>query len=85
MTEVWGTYWRPIETAPKDGTYVLVAGRYDSPHVAGFLPLYRGGQRRWISVGCDGAAIRSQDDFGTEYQEAGPLTHWMPLPDAPKI
>lgn len=69
--------WQPIETAAKDGTPVLVWGRYDDVHISAF------DGRDWISRGCDGAAIRAQDDFGTKYQESGPLSHWMPLPAPP--
>lgn len=69
--------WQSIESAPKDGTNILVCGRYDAPHVSAFV------NGRWISQGCDGWAISTQGDFGTDYQEPGPLSHWQPLPDPP--
>jgi hypothetical protein len=61
--------WQPIETAPKDGTPVLVFvpkawGKHDEIHV--------GKQRRFWVVG---------NQF---YFDIGNPTHWMPLPEPPK-
>lgn len=64
--------WQPIETAPKDGTWVLL---YQGEHVfQGYWFNIIEGHERWAdhsASGCGG------------YVEAMP-THWMPLPPAPK-
>ena len=63
--------WQPIETAPKDGSWVLL-----------FLPEWGRGQARigqWIRSREDSGW------YGREFKEVfndGP-THWMPLPDSP--
>jgi len=62
--------WQPIETAPKDGTYVLVYG-YRS-HVDGSVMHVV----RWTKG--DGWAADG-DDLGEQKP-----THWMPLPPPPK-
>lgn len=70
--------WQPIETAPKDGTYVLLAGpsgytttpiRVEIGHWdAEFSP-----HQPWVTY--------SNDSF-TDSGDAP--THWMPLPQEPK-
>ena len=67
--------WQPIETAPKDARIIVWDG-FDVC-IAKFIG------RDWISFGCDGPAILSQSDSGTDYQEPGIVTHWMPLPEPP--
>jgi len=59
--------WQPIETAPTDGTFVLITDG-DSIEIAHNL-----GNGWWTSAGLD-------FDYGKwdEY-----LTHWMPLPEFP--
>lgn len=70
--------WQPIETAPRDGTPILI-----------FDPLRHVRIARWgdtfLASRIDG---RSQPIFGfvvvdTQFVKADP-THWMPLPDPPK-
>jgi hypothetical protein len=68
--------WQPIETAPKDGTWILIFhvhadGGSNSTHVAKY------------------DANSSGNSRGTRWKErAGSYnitaTHWMPLPAAPK-
>jgi uncharacterized protein DUF551 len=65
--------WRPIESAPKDGTFILVYGE-----LGGSLP----------PIGsCKFGVVHWVDGFngwyldGDEYTLAP--THWMPLPSAP--
>lgn len=60
--------WQPIETAPKDGTEILV---FDAGAI--FISLWftdpdRGEQGWW-----DNGIVEP------------PPTHWMPLPDPPKV
>lgn len=59
--------WKPIETAPKDGTFVLCAGEFDRP---GDWRIKMG---YWDA--CDGDWYL----FGASWNP----THWMPLPEAP--
>jgi hypothetical protein len=64
--------WQPIETAPKDGTAVLLFDRTnkDSPDGSGIdFGFYYNDAVRWLWA-CDGC-------------EAKP-SHWMPLPEPPK-
>jgi len=70
--------WLPIETAPKDGTEVLVCDKYGNRHVAAFLAqMYFGHETRpaWMygEIG---------DPYHNEEVEVVP-THWMPLPPLP--
>ncbi len=67
--------WQKIETAPKDGSYVLASG-WDYNR--------SGGTRhyavvRWSDGGWrEGELPWANDDEGLLY-----LTHWMPLPAPP--
>lgn len=64
--------WRPIETAPKDGTRIriLVDGIVDHPLEARWCP-DGGGGWPWLVSGSD-------DRWNVKL-----VTHWMPLPEAP--
>lgn len=67
------TEWLDIETAPKDGTYILI-GWFDLP-----------GQRDmhvafWHSM--IGAWCQSHSHFTTDPNWQP--THWMPLPEPPE-
>jgi hypothetical protein len=68
--------WKPIETAPKDGTYVLVYGTGlfgdKIPIVANFAQDCYFGRGGWASNACI-------DDYYTMEH----ATHWMPLPNPP--
>ncbi len=59
--------WQPIETAPKDGTQILVFG-----HGRFAVAEFRSGE--WRDMGDIG--------WGGFYSEVLP-THWMPLPAPP--
>lgn len=64
--------WRPIETAPKDGTGVLV-----------YLPDFCRVREAWF---CEETGLWPADDPYDEDGEpcnVGLPTHWMPLPAAP--
>ena len=73
--------WRPIETAPKDGTRVLVAGDDDGGRVAGGVVearWFRQPQHRmegWLAFFNEDPAF----DPGCFISP----THWMPLPAPP--
>lgn len=60
--------WKPIETAPKDGTDILVA-EFGDVKIAFWSGLFR----RWSGP---------RDAYGDI--EVMTPTHWMSLPDAPK-
>ncbi len=68
------TSWQPIETAPKDGTSVLLCDEYgmqvcvwSETSVHGFMD--------WVYGACDG-------EYNFRHAFDSP-THWMPLPDPP--
>lgn len=63
------TEWHPIETAPKDGTRVLlIEGDQPSEACTGWWMM--GAWRDYGDIGCNGQADYSP-------------THWMPLPFGP--
>ncbi len=64
------TGWQPVETAPKDGTVVLVWTR-TGPHLAAYL-----GRRPEGWMEKDGSYLLTEDTTGLP-------THWMPLPVPP--
>ncbi len=72
--------WMPIDTAPTDGTRVLVWDAlpgFEAVHIAQFgIPLERatGGNPAWFT-GNDSGHYGSVDDLRP--------THWMPLPPPP--
>lgn len=61
--------WQPIETAPKDGTEIIVATKSTTSGVA--LVIWEPG----VPFPC------FMDEEGDSYEDA---THWMPLPEPPK-
>jgi len=67
--------WQPIETAPTDGSLILLWGRYWSDDQGEFkTPLigqWAGNARRWEAVMATWFGVRP--------------THWMPLPEPPEI
>lgn len=69
--------WRPIETAPRDGTPILVCygPRYDSN---GFLPV----AVRWRTFHPNAKGKEAfRNSAGCKVERA---THWMPLPEPPE-
>ena len=75
------TEWQPIETAPKDGTAVMLFSTTwpkewgDVPVIGKAYEVIDYETRQHISYGW-------QDVDGCAFQEG--LTHWMPLPEPPK-
>jgi len=59
--------WQPIETAPRDGTAVLVYDDGFFQTAAWYVGLRRAG---WTNAA---------DSW------LGDVTHWMPIPDGPKL
>lgn len=69
--------WQPIETAPRDGTAILL-GSSDGAWIAKYDPVYPSGYRPknpWFSL------MLNHDHMG-RMPNTKP-THWMPLPAAP--
>lgn len=61
--------WQPIETAPKDGTRVL---------------LFRRGWAESVSVGWWGGLWETWNVAGGITSEFVHPTHWMPIPEPPE-
>jgi hypothetical protein len=71
--------WQPIETAPRDGTSILVAGGTITWHGPGTtVTLEEVSHVNW-----DGAGWWVGNDEDGEHISCEP-THWMPLPQKPK-
>lgn len=70
--------WHPIETAPRDGTIILMAGPCNE------IGTVRYNNGLWIYTADGYLAIESESDFGTDYREFDVPTHWRPLPAPPK-
>jgi len=74
MTDILRQYpeWMPIETAPRDGTYIILARFEDDGSVE--------------VVGGDWNLYPKEGQEGLHGFEAwiSQATHWMPLPEAPK-
>ena len=67
--------WQPIETAPKDRPILLFC-RYEPVGIG----IWWCNTWHWWA---DGAALEYMSDFGSEYKQFGPPSHWMPLPEPP--
>lgn len=65
--------WQPIETAPKDGTDLLLAVSYGEIRTTrlGAWRQRRPGKYAWLQ-------------HHTFEPFTGEVTHWMPLPEPPK-
>ena len=68
--------WQPIETAPKDGGYILIGWDY-STHI---------GIARWDDDQFNRKPRpfwRITGSLSVTRDRANQLTHWMPLPEPP--
>lgn len=76
--------WRPIETAPRDGTPVLLVWHWDSGIHTGVNVV----EAAWTCRSHNHSARRhdcpneADCDMGWDHY-GGTMTHWMPLPDPP--
>lgn len=71
-------FWQPIETAPKDGTAIILCGPYNDTSICRW-----DGNKEW-EVLADGAhAIEHMSDFGTDYKSFDHPSRWMPVPAKP--
>ena len=70
--------WMPIETAPQDGTYVMVSnGR--GVWVAKYKAVYQSGWK----PDCPWQSMMLNHDHIPRAKQRGWPTHWTPLPEAP--
>lgn len=81
--------WRPIETAPKDGTSILIWDGQFIEHVAWYWITKRN-DCGWWAIRGHGDAVTCNDwgskrDYAVDPEDDGvSITHWMPLPDPPQ-
>lgn len=71
--------WQPIETAPQDGTCILLSNGHGC-FIARYKPVFDSGYRPsnpWYSMMLNHDHI--EEPF--RYEKA---THWQPLPDPPE-
>lgn len=74
--------WQPIETAPKDGAYILLLNPAGEIGIGWMDLRHEGTEREFLSGGgayCDG---RHQSVYCGGWKPAD-CTHWMPLPAPP--
>ena len=64
--------WKPIDTAPKDGTPILVIAVEDHLKTSNIPAVARFVRDKWRTI-----------DEGGDHYSYWPLTHWMELPTAP--
>ena len=67
------TEWQPIETAPKNGTPILIWDG-NTQCVARMEFWFTGHEGSWVCIGASGYECSSNFDSPT---------HWMPLPERP--
>lgn len=80
-----GMKWQPIETAPKDGTIILVGWRLpeDTEMQEWFVMQWGHIQRNGLFPGDVGMWVAPNGSM-TWHETNGP-THWMPLPEPPSM
>ena len=72
--------WQPIETAPKDGQYVLVFDPESRrSRVCQWDREFEYGRSGYIGAWTDRPVL----SFGCEECKSYQPTHWMPLPEPP--
>lgn len=85
MDKVMG--WQPIETAPKDGTPILLFGPHGKWGLGALVPQvfdqmkFWSGTAAWIGSDRWNEGRTSVSIGGYDTEEA---THWMPLPSPPE-
>lgn len=67
--------WQPIETAPRDGSALILGGMKYGPRVA---------EGQWGPTTFDRKAKSYKQGWTTSPGHEVEPTHWMPLPEGPK-
>ena len=77
--------WKPISTAPKDGTKVLIVNPLGAMDVSSYVRNWQE-RRVFVRPGINGDIYKSVlEDLGRWGSDtAFNPTHWMPLPPPPK-
>lgn len=85
--------WRPIESAPMDGT-VIILGSTDPDFPRNTIGYWLPDEEAKVVVGDCGGVCRCPEydeidsywvSFDGGFTTEHPPTHWMPLPDAPVL
>ncbi len=76
--------WQPIETAPKDGTMILI---YEGERSWMGAPSGRIQVAKWLDGewGSPASWCVQLTNAGNDRYPATGVSHWMPLPDPPKL
>lgn len=74
--------WQPIETAPKDGTWMLV---YEPSEYPPSVHVVRWGTREWTMGARQYAWVTMALGPNPDTYDADDATHWMPLPNPPHL
>ena len=72
--------WQPIETAPKDGTHILV---YFGPNT-GIYQVFWSEEPFGKGIGAWCVTDCKYEDRPLRGYRDSDVTHWMPIPAAPK-
>lgn len=84
LASVEGKVWQPMETAPRDGTEVLVA-YYGEVYTAKYIESNVSNDYPFFATTVNGDPWNcSGVDYRIKYEYLKP-THWMPLPEPPKV
>lgn len=79
----WLRMWQPIETAPKDGTEVLLWCSKFAGEVSGVVEKPGAVLGRFFSGMSDYGGVNWWDTGGDYYATWAWPTHWQPLPEPP--
>lgn len=71
--------WQPIETAPTDGTKILLYRIHTNIEVGEFYWF----EREVFDPTSDGLYRKRIQIYGQNWNATGRPTHWMPLPSPP--
>ena len=77
--------WKPIKSAPRDGTRILAFQNWEDKHQPSWVDPDKHVVIVWWY--CDAwrdVEAHKAGDNDILGRRAGPVTHWMPLPGAPK-